>query len=133
MSIFKVKLRTTDTLFSKYIRTRDGWRCIACDLDTETGSKDYSEHKQGLHCAHYWGRGRENTRFDPDNCISLCLNHHKYSAGWGHSENRPRFTAYLREKLGDKGFQLLELRAHITKDRDDKLDEIIIKELLQEV
>jgi hypothetical protein len=131
--MFKVKLRKSDILFSKYIRTRDGWRCVACDLDTETGSKDYSEHKQGLHCSHYWGRGRENTRFDPENCLALCLYHHKYSAGWGHTETKPRFTAYLREKLGDKGFDLLEVRAYTYKKRDDLLDEIIVKELLKEL
>ena len=131
--MFKTKERKTDILFSKYIRQRDNWRCVACDLDTETGSKDYSEHKRGLHCSHYWGRGRENTRFDPENCIALCYYHHKYSEGWGHTETKPRFTTYLKDKLGEKGFELLKVRAYTYKRRDDVTDLIILKELLKEL
>ena len=125
--MFKTKDRKTDILFSRYIRTRDGWRCLACGEN----SKDYSENKQGLHCSHYWGRGRENTRFDPENCISLCWYHHKFA--WGHGDGRGEYMNFMLHRLGEKGYQLLELRAHLTKDRDDKLDEIIIKELLKEV
>jgi len=126
--MFKAKERKTDKLFSIYIRTKDGWRCIACDL--ENGSKDYSENKRGLHCSHYWGRGHENTRFDPENCDSLCWYHHKF--GWGHGDGRNEYTAYMRKKLGDKGFDLLDVRAHTYKKRDDKLDMIILKELLKQ-
>ena len=125
--MLKTKERKTDTKFSRYVRTRDGWRCIACG----DNSKDYSENKRGLHCSHYWGRGHENTRFDPENCIALCWYHHKF--GWGHGDGRNEYTSYMRKKLGDKGFDLLDVRAHTYKKRDDKLDEIIIKQLLKEV
>lgn len=129
--MFKTKERKTDLLFSRYIRARDDWRCLACDLEKEEGSKDYSENKQGLHCSHYWGRGHENTRFDPENCISLCWYHHKFA--WGHGDGRNEYTAYMRKKLGDKGFDLLDVRAHIYKKRDDAMDLIIIKQLLKEL
>jgi len=55
----KIKIRKADSLFSNYIRRRADWKCEAC-------GKDYLTNKQGLHCSHYWGRGRENTRFDPE-------------------------------------------------------------------
>ena len=125
-----MKLRKTDTMFSQYIRQRDGWRCVACDLEKEGGSKDYSENKRGLECSHYWGRGRENTRFDPEDCIALCTYHHRYS--WGHGDGRDRYTEFMKKRLG-KNFDLLRVRAHTYKKRDDKLDEIIIRELLKEV
>ena len=126
-----MKLRKTDVMFSKYIRARDKWRCIACDLEKEGGSKDYSVNSQGLECSHYWGRDRENTRFDPENCIALCTYHHKFA--WGHGDGRDRYKAYMIKKLGDEVFDLLAVRAHTYKKRDDKLDEIIIRELIKEL
>jgi hypothetical protein len=39
----------------------------------------------------------------------------------------------MRKKLGDTAFDLLDVRAHTYKKRDDKLDEIILKELLKEL
>ena len=52
---------------------------------------------------------------------------------WGHGDGRGDYIAFMRERLGDKGYDLLELRAHLYKKRDDKLDEIVIRELLKEV
>ena len=39
----------------------------------------------------------------------------------------------MRKRLGDKGFDLLDVQAHTYKKRDDKMDEIVIRELLKEV
>lgn len=125
MSIFKIKLRNTDRLFSKYIRSRDGWKCLAC----RERSKDYREDGQGLHCSHYWGRGHENTRLDPDNCISLCAYHHRVWA----EEERDQYKAFMIHKLGQRGYDLLEYRHNLYKKRDDKLDVIIIRQMLKEV
>ena len=38
----------------------------------------------------------------------------------------------MKRKLGDTGYDLLDVRAHTYKKRDDKLDEIVIKELLRQ-
>ena len=126
-----MRLRRTDIKFSEYIRTRDGWRCLACGVK----SKDYSENGQGLECSHYWGRGHENTRFDPENCIALCTYHHRFS--WGHGDERQAYTDFMKQRLGERGFELLDIRAHTYKRKDDKLDKIeigqLIKELEQEV
>ena len=123
--MFKTKLRKTDTMYSRYIRTRDGWRCLACG----ERSKDYSEGGQGLDCSHYWGRGHENTRFDGENCVSLCTYHHRL---WG-GEERHEYTKFMISRLGDTGYDLLDVRAHTYKKRDDKLDAIIITALLKEL
>ena len=124
-----MKLRTTDKMFSDYIRARDGWECLAC-IEERGGSKDYRFDSQGLECSHYWGRARENTRFDPENCIALCTYHHRFH--WGHGDGRQEYTDFMRKRLGDRGFDLLDVRAHTPKKRDDKMDKIIIKELLKE-
>ena len=121
--MFKVKERKTDKLFRQFIRQRDNYTCQRCGTVYPNGGR-------GLHCSHYWGRGRENTRFDPEDCITLCWGCHQI---WGHGDGRSEYTAHMRKKLGDEGFDLLDVRAHIYKKRDDKLDEIIIKQLLKEV
>jgi len=117
----KVKLRPTDKLFSKYIRKRDNYTCQRCRTVYPNGGR-------GLHCSHYWGRGRENTRFDPENCIALCFGCHHI---WG-GDGRDEYTEYMQNKLGDERFEHLRIRAHIYKRRDDALDMIAIKELLKE-
>jgi 5-methylcytosine-specific restriction endonuclease McrA len=119
--MFKTKLRKSDTLFSQYIKKRDKYTCQRCGKQPDP---------RGLHCSHYFRRSHENTRHDPENCIALCFWCHQL---WGHGEEREQYTAFMRKKLGDKGFDLLQLRANTYKARDDKLDEIIIKELLKEV
>ena len=118
----KIKLRPTDILFSKYIRKRDNYTCQRC-------GKVYPDGGRGLHCAHYWGRSRENTRFDPENCITLCFGCHRIWDG----DERDEFKLFMRKRLGDEAFELLDVRAHIRKKRDDNLDRIAIKYLLKEL
>ena len=121
MSFFKVKLRKTDRLWTKHIRTRDKYTCQKCEKTYPT------ESCRNLGVSHYWGRGRENTRFDEDNCIALCtLPCHQ---NWG-GEGRQEYTDFMKQRLGEKGFADLELRAHMRKKRDDITDELYIKELL---
>ena len=118
----KIKLRKTDTLFSKLIRQRDNYTCQRC-------RKEYPDGGRGLHTSHYWGRSRENTRHDTENCIALCFGCHQL---WGHGDGRDEYSSFMRKRLGDKGFDLLMVRAYTYKKRDDKLDEIVIIELLKE-
>jgi hypothetical protein len=106
-------------MFSRYIKKRDKFTCQCCGKQP---------HPQGLHCSHYWRRGHENTRFDPENCVALCFWCHQV---WGHGEGREQYTAFMRKRLGDKAFDLLELRAHTYKKRDDKADELKVKEMEQ--
>jgi len=117
----KVKLRPTDKLFSKYIRKRDNFTCQRCGTV-------YSDGGRGLHCSHYWGRGRENTRFDPENCTTLCFGCHHL---WG-GDLKDDYTEFMRRKLGDEKFEHLRIRAHTYKKKDHALDMIGIKELLKQ-
>lgn len=117
----RIKLDPADIIFSKYIRTRDGWICQRC-------KKKFEPNSQGLHCSHYFGRGRESTRFDPDNCDSLDFGCHRI---W-ESQDREAYREFKIKQLGEQKFKLLQIKAntHIKKDR--KLALIIAKKLLQE-
>lgn len=68
----KIKRTTTDKNFSQYVRERDDWTCQKCDKKFTQG-KD----SRKLHCAHIWfGRANITTRWEPLNCISLCVGCH---------------------------------------------------------
>jgi len=119
-----MKLRKTDTLFRKFLLLRDEYTCQRCRRQYQP------DNCRGLQVSHYWGRSRENTRFDEENCILLCWGCHQL---WGHGDLRVAYESYMRAKLGEDGFDLLEARAYTYKKRDDKLDELAIKALLKEV
>ena len=68
----KIKRTTTDIIFSKYVRERDNWTCQKCDKKFTEGVDS-----RKLHCCHIWfGRANITTRWEPLNCISLCIGCH---------------------------------------------------------
>ena len=106
-----MKLRKADIVFSKWIRNRDKWRCQRC-------GHQHEENSRGLHCSHYWGRGRESSRFSPENCDALCFPCHRF---WGHGDGRDFYKEFMIKKLGLKGFNNLKKFAQITQKKNDKL------------
>ena len=116
----KIKIRATDTLFSRIVRSRDNWTCQRC------GRKYDPNCGAALQCSHYYGRGRENTRFDLENCDALCYGCHRL---WGHGDLRDDYTAFKKRQLGEIGFRNLTIRANSYKKRDDKADMLYLKTL----
>lgn len=105
----KIKIRPADKQFSDYIRSKAGWRCERC-------GHQFTPPTSGLHASHFWGRARENTRFDPDNLSALCYGCHSYF----HAQPQEHLD-WMLEKLGKKRFDQLKLRAHMYRKKDDKL------------
>lgn len=66
-----MKLDKADQAFAKWIKYRDEWKCQRCDTQ-------YTPPTRALHCSHYMGRRKENTRFMPENCDALCWGCHRY-------------------------------------------------------
>ena len=116
----KIKIDPADTAFSLYIRTRDGWTCQRC-------GRQYVPPTNGLQCSHYFGRRRENTRFDPENCDSLCAGCHQYFG----SDNREAYRDFKLKQLGQERHNWLILRANTYKKKDRKLALIVARELLR--
>jgi len=71
VSWHKAKIDGADKAFSLYIRTRDNWTCQKC-------LKIYTPPTNALHCSHFVGRGKENTRFSEANACALCFHCHQY-------------------------------------------------------
>jgi len=123
MSIFKIKLRTTDRLWTRYKRIKENYTCQWC------GRVYVPDNYRNLGVMHFHGRGHENVRFDEENTLCGCnIPCHRYL-----DTHKTEFQEFMRKRLGQKAYDLLDLRAHIRKDRDDKSDAIILRQLLKEL
>ena len=121
----KIKLRKADKLFTRIQRFRFDYTCQKC-------GRKYNETQPlyNLGVSHYYGRSRENTRFDDDNVTLLCnLPCHRKWEG----EERGDYTEYMIERLGQKGFEELTKRANTYKKRNDAEMEEILKEKIKEL
>jgi len=112
-----MKLDKADTTFSKYIRLRDDYTCQRCHRKSES-----------VACSHFFGRTGESTRYDPDNCVTLCYGCHQYFD----ETNREAYRDFKLKQLGEKGFNALKLRANLYKKKDRKMSLLIAKMLLKE-
>ncbi len=121
--MWKTKIDKADQVFSLYIRELAEWKCEYC-------GKDYSDNHQGLNTSHYFSRGKEATRFDPDNANAFCFYHHQWL---GHGDGRDEYKAFKIKQLGENGFKLLQARAFSRKKKDRKMSFIIIKALLYDL
>jgi hypothetical protein len=88
-----------------------------------TGSKGIT----GLQVSHYFGRGKESTRFDPENVDALCFGCHQY---WG-STDRESYREFKISQLGYLSFQKLMIRANTLVKKDRKMELIKAKLLLE--
>ena len=122
----KIRLDKSDAEFSKYIRLRDG-ACVRCGK-RGTNTVDGLPIK-GLQCSHYLSRGRENTRFDPENCDALCAGCHQH---WG-SADKEGYRDFKLKQLGQEKFNLLLVRGRLYCKRDRKMALIRAKVLLEEL
>lgn len=103
----KTELRNLDSIFSENIRKRDG-KCQFPTCEVE----DFKL----LQCSHYEGRARWETRFDEDNCFSLCWFHHFKSKLLGYEYQKQQkekhgfdgqYTKHMKEWLGETRFNAL--------------------------
>lgn len=86
--------READRLFSKLILERDKV-CQRCGA------------RSGLTCSHYWNRWRALVRFDPENCIALCVRCHAF---WELEPCR-EYDEFMLRRLGPVTMESLESRA----------------------
>lgn len=99
-------LKMADDHFSLFIRNRDG-RCM---------HPKGTENCTMLQNSHYIGRATKSTRFDPDNCITLCWYHHYKSKDLGFEYQKQtlekhgfdgQYTLFMKRILGDERYAAL--------------------------
>ena len=100
--------KTADDKFSLYIRERDG-KCVRCG------------RKENLQCSHYWSRQFNGTRFDPENCDTICYPcHYGNQQGWEHKK-QGAYRNFKLEQLGEERYVLMEMRSNSTVKKYDAI------------
>jgi hypothetical protein len=69
-----------------------------------------------------------STRFDEDNCLSLCLGCHQFFG-----ENRDEEVAFMIKKLGQKAFDNLQIRAQLHWKVDEQAVKLYLREKIKEL
>lgn len=119
--MFGIKRSLADKYFSDWIRERDDWTCQNCKTE-------YEKPSQGLHCSHFHGRGNKSTRFDPENCIALCMRCHKHMGATPHDH-----AEFFLKRLGREKYDALAIRAKLPQKIDESAVVLIYKALLKEM
>lgn len=120
MSYGKVKIDQADKCFSLYIRTRDQWTCQRC-------LTSYKPPTAALHCSHFAGRGKENTRFDPRNATALCYGCHQYF-----TSHPQEHYLWQVERLGQQEVDKIVLASNLYCKKERKLEAMYWRQKLKE-
>lgn len=121
MAFGSIKRRTSDSLYSKYLRKLRKYTCERCGHVYQEGDGLW-----GLHVSHFYGRARESVRFDEENTDLLCRGCHGFFTSYP-----LEYVEWKKKQLGDKRFKLLTIRANTPGKRDDKLTALGLKQLLK--
>ena len=121
----KIRLDQADILFSQWIRLRDK-KCVRCHSPVLFNNKGLPISHQN---SHFYGRGRENTRFEPDNCDTLCMGCHRI---WG-SDDRESYRGFKLKQLGEKRFNSLMVQANTYKRKDRVFEKLKWRAILKEL
>lgn len=109
-----MKLLTTkeaDDIFSKLIRARDGNQCVMCG------------RTENLTCSHFWGRGHSSTRYDPENCDTLCWMpcHIRVE-----KEKQGAYRDFKLKQLGARKYVALQRRSVMVVPREEAIKKFMI-------
>lgn len=118
----EIKRRPADIKFSNWIREKAGWKCQKCGKVCKLNGLILGQ----LDASHYYGRGKESTRFEPDNVHALCNPCHRRMGGYQKDE-QGEYDLWMKEILGEKRYKTLKLQANTYQKKDDKLILIWLK------
>lgn len=122
MSRFKASFDEADRLFSLFIRTRDDWTCQRCRRVFEVNCGVLLQN------SHFWSRGNESVRFDPENCDALCSGCHDFFG-----RDREAYRAWKISRLGQQRFNALMVKANAYAKKDRKMARLVARAALRQV
>lgn len=108
-------IREADSKFSKFIINRDK-KCLNCGTT------------YNLSCSHYFSRANYATRYEPNNCVALCIDvcHNSWE-----SKKNGVYKDFMIALLGEDGFFVLEHQSKMKISKNDSL--ILANNLLKKV
>src|SRR4051794_26096708 len=120
----KITIDPADKAFSQWIRLRDG-KCLRCRTPVKLNEKGLPV---SLQASHFQGRGKENTRFDPDNVCALCYGCHQYFT----SHPGEHYTWQV-DRLGQAKVDEVVLKSNLYCKKERKLEAIYWRGKLNEL
>jgi hypothetical protein len=90
-----VKIKTSDTAFSRCVRSANEYKCEKCKAQHDKSSC-------GLHCSHIFTRSHRTIRWCKENAQSLCFSCHNWFGG-----EPAESGVWIRGLLGDEAIGLL--------------------------
>jgi hypothetical protein len=121
---FGIKLDQADSAFSKWVRLRD-MKCMRCGSLVQLNAKGLPVSHQN---SHFQGRGKENTRFDPDNCDTLCGGCHSYLGA-----NPAEHYLWQVSRKGQAKVDEIVLKSNMYCKKDRKSEAIYWRQKLKEL
>jgi len=115
----RIKIKPLDVLFSKYIRLRARGVCERCGK--EVGFKR-------LQTSHFHGRRKRTVRWHEDNAAALCFSCHQHF-----TENPLEHTEWFKKRLGEQGFELLNIQAQSIYKVDIESTTLYLKQKIEEL
>ena len=100
----KPSVAKLDKLWLELVKQRAHYSCEYCHKP---------KGQVQIHTHHIFGRRAFNTRWDLDNGIALCSQHHSYSSAFSAHQTPTLFTEWLKKKLGKTWYERLERKHHI--------------------
>lgn len=128
MTWHKITRRPADVEYSLYIRAKANGRCEKCGRVCELNGEKFFQ----LEASHYFSRRAESVRFDDRNVHALCSTCHKRMGGYTNREDG-EYDMWIKSLLGERGYILLKLEAHMNHKPDDKLVRMVIKQKIKEL
>lgn len=111
-------------LWSRVVRTRDGWRCRKCGRARDEGYQ--------MHAAHVLGRGRASKlRYHVGNGVTLCFPCHRWFDT--HRGRDGEAERWVREVLGEEDWTELLMLERIVKRADPQFARVALTEALKQL
>lgn len=118
------KLDPADEAFSWWIRLRD-MKCVRCGSEVRLNALGLPNTHTN---SHFFKRGHEGTRFEPDNCDTLCTGCH----GYWETDGRDEYTRWKLGQLGEQRLDELQLQANAYHKKDREAAKVFWRRKLQE-
>jgi len=118
-----MKLSYLDKLFSEFVRKRAMKNAGGCER-CHAGKSSY----KSLQCSHFHGRRKRSVRFDIDNACGICAGCHLFLGA-----NPSEHVKFFQERLGQQGFDWLQIRAGIHHKVDEAATILYLREKLKEL
>ena len=135
--MLKIKISPLDILVSKFVRLRaikeagGCEKCLAPKFDKQKENGEILPAYKQLQCSHFIKRRNKAVRYDEANCSGFCFGCHQYF-----EENHDEYEVWLKNKIGESEFNLLQARKRVTQKPDIQALTLYYKErtkLLEEV